>query len=141
MSEINNLNEGRKLFLANIMGLSRTKSLFNNTKRQQENESIKQFLHYSLKEGTSMFLQQYKDLKISFPNFLLLSPQHAMLEHNAPQTTCLCKYHEIVRLLLIALENILPHLPLSFREFSFLSFVSRLRKIICSLNVSQISYF
>ena len=86
-------------------------------KNKKKIKMQKQFMLSTLKEAHGMFLQQNKDVKISFSKFATLRPKQVLLQQDVPHTTCLCIYHENVRLLLVALEKILPPIPISFREF------------------------
>ena len=57
------------------------------------------------------------DCSISFSKFADLRPPQVQLERDVPHNSCLCKYHENVRLLLQALNKSGLNVPTSLRDF------------------------
>ena len=54
---------------------------------------------------------------VGFSKFFSLRPAHVCLVNQLPQTVCVCKYHENVKLLLEPLNNIKSTLPSTCKDF------------------------
>ena len=64
-----------------------------------------------------MYLDEHPNNSLGLSKFCALRPEHVFLAQDFPHNVCLCKYHENVRLLLVAAHQVVPQVPLGFREF------------------------
>ena len=71
----------------------------------------------TLKEAYSSFKTENPGSKICFPNFCDMRPPEVKLVQDIPHSSCLCIYHENVRLLLVTLNNHIKTIPTEFRSF------------------------
>ncbi len=91
----------------------------------------KRFLLYTLREAYSMYSEEQPLHPLGFSKFCALRPLHVCLVNEFPQTVCVCKYHENIRLLLEPLRNLKATLPSTCREFVVV--VSNSEKEMCML--------
>ena len=85
----------------------------NGTKKKMQ----KRFLLYTLREAYSMYCEENVINLVGFSKFCSLRPAHVCLVNQLPQTVCVCKYHENVKLLLEPLNNIKSTLPSTCKDF------------------------
>ena len=77
----------------------------------------KQFMMTTIKEAHEMFKEANPGIKVSYSQFAKWRPQQVYLQSQVPQNSCLCKYHENVRLHLEALKAAGLPVPTTFKEF------------------------
>ena len=79
----------------------------------------KQYLMTTIREAHALFCDKYANVKISFSKFADLRPKHICLYSKFPHNVCLClcRYHENVHLLVVALKEKFPEIPTGFKEF------------------------
>lgn len=65
----------------------------------------KQYMLTTLAEAHATFLEENADYKLSMSKFCDLHPPQVQLMKNIPHYSCLCKYHENVKLLLCSLSR------------------------------------
>jgi hypothetical protein len=86
----------------------------------------KHYLLTTLKEAHAMFEEEHPEVHVSFSKFAELRPVQVQLQKNIPHMTCLCKLHENVHLLLVALQKAGLNVKLQFREF--------ISQVVCDQN-------
>ena len=74
----------------------------------------KKYLLTTLKESHRIFLENNPEQKIGLSAFCDLRPDHVLIQKDLPQNVCVCKIHENVRSLLLALNS---NKPVTFRDF------------------------
>ena len=77
----------------------------------------KHYMLTTLAEAHATFLDENPDAKISLAKFCELRPPQVQLQKDIPHYTCLCKYHENVKLLLQSLSKGGLDIPTGYREF------------------------
>ena len=77
----------------------------------------KHYMLTTVKEAHAMFKECHPDIDLSYSKFAKLRPPQVLLEGNIPHNSCLCKYHENIRLLLDCLRKAGHEVTTSFRDF------------------------
>jgi len=67
----------------------------------------KRYLMLTFREAYESFKDYYPDDKIGFAKFAELRPEHVCLRSSTPENVCLCIYHENIRLILLAIPDLL----------------------------------
>ena len=106
-----------------------------NTNKKQHVQ--KYFMLTTLKEAYALFCDENPDATLSFSKFAKLRPQQVLLESDIPHTSCLCKYHENVRLLLHSLKKAGHQIPTTFRDFIALCVCNQSSEICMSNNCAN----
>lgn len=88
----------------------------------------KRYLCMTLSEVFSLFVQEFPNNLISRSFFCELRPAYVQLRSETPQNTCLCIYHENIRLILQSLS----FLPNNFTDF--------LQLVTCHLDSEMCSF-
>lgn len=103
--------------------------------RNSDGEKVKHQKRYmlmTLKEAHHFFSEQHSEVKCGISKFCSLRPSYVKYLSDVPHTTCTCKYHENVRMLLKTLSKTgetLATVPTEFR--SFLNIVIKKVNYVC----------
>ncbi len=93
----------------------------------------RKYLTCVLREAHGIYQEKHPTLNCGFSTFVSLRPQHIKLLHNLPEVTCLCRYHENFRFLVIALKPVLLY-DANWTTKDFL------RKCVCNLDDERCMY-